>query len=57
MTSTHLRVTPWIDPVVDGRGYAIYSSYVEVFWLPVLGPSATVLLQRLACKSASNRRA
>ncbi len=44
-----LRVTvhPWHDPVVDRRGHDPRSAYVEMFWLGVLGPTATWLLRRL----------
>jgi hypothetical protein len=41
-------VLPWPDPVVDTVGYDPRSPYVEQFWLGVLGPSATLLLRRLA---------
>lgn len=41
-------VVPWHDPVVDGTGFAVDHPYVEMFWLPVLGPTATWLLRRLA---------
>jgi hypothetical protein len=34
MPATHLHMTRWVDPV-------------ELFWLPVLGPSATLLFWRL----------
>ncbi|MGO9195739.1 MAG: hypothetical protein ACLQK4_01255 [Acidimicrobiales bacterium] len=44
----HLRVEPWPDPVVDEMGHDPRSSYVETFWLPVLGPSTTWLLRRFA---------
>jgi hypothetical protein len=43
---TRLRVLPWHDPVVDARGYAPRSEYVETFWLGTLGPTATWLLRR-----------
>jgi hypothetical protein len=43
-----LRVEPWLDPVVDEIGHDPRSSYVETFWLPVLGPSTTWLLRRFA---------
>ncbi len=43
----HLRVEPWPDPVIDEVGYDPRSSYVETFWLPVLGPSTTWLLRHL----------
>lgn len=42
-----VRVTPWHDPVVDRRGHDPRSVYVELFWLGVLGPTATWLLRRL----------
>jgi hypothetical protein len=42
-----VRVTPWVDPVVDRRGHDPRSAYVELFWLGVLGPTATWLLRRL----------
>jgi hypothetical protein len=43
-----VRITPWIDPVVDRRGHDPRSSYVERFWLGTLGPTATWLVRRLA---------
>ncbi len=42
-----LSVTPWQDTTVESLGYAVRSDYVEWFWLPVLGPSATWLLRRI----------
>ncbi len=42
-----LVVRPWIDPVVESIGYEPASRYVELFWLGVLGPSATWLLRRM----------
>jgi hypothetical protein len=47
MPATQLRVIPWVDPVVEAEGYTPLHPYVEFFWLPILGPSATVLLWRL----------
>lgn len=44
--SFHLE--PWPDPVIDAIGYDARSSYVETFWLPVLGPSTIWLLRRFA---------
>lgn len=41
-------VRPWLDPLVDGDGHDPRSRYVEMFWLGVLGPTATWLLRRLA---------
>lgn len=43
-----LTVRPWPDPVIDAVGHDLRSTYVERFWLPVLGPSCTLLLRQLA---------
>jgi hypothetical protein len=45
---TTMHVIPWVDPVVDRAGVDPRSAYVERFWLPVLGPSCTLLVRRLA---------
>ena len=42
-----LAVRPWIDPVIDDDGFDPRSRYVEIFWLGVLGPTATWILRRL----------
>ena len=42
-----LTVLPWPDPVIDGLGHHPCSSYVETFWLGVLGPSTTFLLRHV----------
>jgi hypothetical protein len=42
-----LMVRPWVDPVVEANGFEPRSLYVEICWLPVLGPSATWLYRRL----------
>ena len=34
--------------MVESSGFDALGPYVELFWLPVLGPSATLLLRRLA---------
>jgi len=47
ITDQHLMVVPWHDPVVDSVGYDVRSQYVELFWLNVLGPTATWILRRL----------
>lgn len=44
---SRLVVRPWIDPVVDDDGHDARSRYVELFWLGVLGPTATWLIRRL----------
>lgn len=43
-----LAVEPWLDPVIDRLGHDPRSSYVERFWLAILGPSTVLLLRRLA---------
>ncbi len=48
-----LVVRAWADPLVEAHGYPATSSYVETFWLPVLGPSATWTLRRLAGLAAT----
>lgn len=45
-----IHVIRWSDPIVEARGFDPRSRYVETFWLPVLGPSATLLLRRLAAE-------
>ena len=42
-----LQVVPWRDATVETIGFPARSDYVEWFWLPVLGPSATWLLRRI----------
>ncbi len=48
LLSSTIDVMPWSDPTVERRGYPIGDPYIEMFWLPVLGPTATWLLRRLA---------
>jgi hypothetical protein len=43
-----LHVQPWPDPVIEALGHDPRSTYVEQYWLPILGPSATWLLRRFA---------
>src|SRR5438309_1522017 len=43
-----LPIRPWPDAVIDALGHDPRSSYVEKFWLGILGPSTTLLLRRLA---------
>ena len=45
--ATTVMVVPWHDPVVDAVGFDVRSNYVELFWLNVLGPTATWALRRL----------
>jgi len=43
-----LHVRPWPDDVIDHMGHDPRSTYVEDYWLGLLGPSTTWLLRRLA---------
>jgi hypothetical protein len=43
-----LRIIPWLDPIADPHGVHPCSRYVELFWLPVVGPSTAWLLRRLS---------
>jgi hypothetical protein len=45
--SDTLHIRPWPDEVIDGGGFDPRSSYVETYWLGILGPSTTWLLRRL----------
>ena len=47
-SSPTLALRPWADEVIDTLGFDPRSSYVERFWLPILGPSTTWLLRRVA---------
>ncbi len=49
-----LLVRPWPDPVIDQLGHDPRSSYVERFWLGILGPSTTWLLRRFASDLEAN---
>jgi len=42
-----MRIVPWTDREIDAFSIDCRSHYVETFWLPVLGPSATWLLRRV----------
>ena len=41
---------PWSDPLLDQFGHDPRSVYVERFFLPIVGPSTTVLLRHLATR-------
>jgi len=43
-----IRIEPWLDPVLDKLGHDARSAYVERFWLPILGPTTTLFLRRVA---------
>jgi hypothetical protein len=40
-----LTVRPWVDPIVDDIGHDPRSTYVERYWLAILGPSTTFFLR------------
>ncbi len=46
--SSIINVVAWKDELVDAKGFVVNDPYVEMFWLPILGPTATWLLRRLA---------
>ncbi|HEX3979755.1 MAG TPA: hypothetical protein VHW93_00940 [Acidimicrobiales bacterium] len=43
-----LRVVTWLDPIADPHGVHPCSRYVELYWLPTIGPSTAWLLRRLS---------
>jgi hypothetical protein len=47
LAADSLAVRPLPDPVYDSVGLDPRSSYVEMYWLGILGPSTTWLLRRL----------
>lgn len=50
LTCSSVQVIPWKDQVVDTLGLDPRSTYVEQFWLPVIGPTCTLLLRRTAAR-------
>jgi hypothetical protein len=42
-----LNIRPWPDEILDNVGFDPRSSYVENYWLGILGPSTTWLIRRL----------
>ncbi len=49
-----LHIVAWVDPLIDRLGHDARSSYVETFWLGVLGPSTTWFLRRAAAWLAAH---
>jgi hypothetical protein len=45
--SDTLHIRPWLDEVIDSLGFDPRSSYVETYYLSMLGPSTTWLMRRL----------
>jgi hypothetical protein len=52
--TSFLHIRPWADTALESTGHDPRSAYVETFWLPVLGPSTTWLLRRLAAVLDAN---
>ena len=53
-TPEHLVVSRWRDPLIERLGHDALGDYVELFWLGVLGPSATWLLRRLVVTAVAH---
>jgi len=47
MLPNEVLLTPWRDEIIETLGFGPRSMYVEMCWLPVLGPTATFLFRRL----------
>ena len=41
------ELIPWNDPLIELVGFPPHHAYVELLWLPVVGPSGTWLYRRL----------
>lgn len=48
LSGPSLVVVAWHDDLVDPIGFDSRSQYVELFWLNILGPTATWLMRRMA---------
>jgi len=46
-TAQMLKIRPWWDPQLAVGGHPPRSLYFETYWLPVLGPAATLALRDL----------
>ena len=51
---TTLLIKAWPDPVIDKLGFDPASGYVELCWLPILGPSAVWAIRRLTAGLRAN---
>lgn len=47
LSAPTLAIEIWDDPVIDALGYPPRSTYVEHFWLSILGPSTTWLVRHI----------
>lgn len=50
ITPARFHIVAWADAVIDDLGHDPRSLYVERFWLPVLGPTSTLLMRHLAVR-------
>jgi hypothetical protein len=44
------------DPWLHRHGHRVDGQYVELFWLPILGPTATLLLRRIIYEASEADR-
>lgn len=49
-----VRIRPWWDPELAISGFSARSAYCERYWLPVMGPSATLLIRLAADMCAAH---
>ena len=54
VVAPRLHVRAWPDPVIDALGFEPASGYVELCWLPILGPSAVWAMRRLTSGLRAN---
>jgi hypothetical protein len=52
-----VRITPWVDPVIDTLGFDPRSFYCEKFWLPALALRRTYRNPRGTAIAATRVRA
>lgn len=50
-----LRLMPWRDELVEAVGFGPRSMYVEMCWLPIMGPTTTWLYRRLGSWAEFNK--
>ncbi|MBK6857206.1 MAG: hypothetical protein IPG97_11835 [Microthrixaceae bacterium] len=49
-----IQISTWLDPLLDQHGHDARSTYVEQFWLPILGPTTTLFLRHVAHRLEQN---
>lgn len=50
LLTDRVLLVPWPDAAVERVGHDPRAPYVERFWLPILGPTTTLLTRRLAAE-------